>query len=254
MLLTIIFLCISAFVAGFIDSIAGGGGLISLPALLAAGIPSHIALGTNKLQSMCGTSFSVINYARKNKIIWKAALTGLPFALIGSWIGARTTLIIPSATLAKVLIFMLPPAVILMLASNALLNKKTDTTKCNSNMYLNISIVCLMIGAYDGFFGPGTGTFLIVLMVLLCKIPLINASATAKVFNLASNVGAVLSFMISGHIYYALAIAMAVSNIAGNLTGSSMAIKKGNPFIQKFVYIAIGILFIYLIWNNYIRA
>ena len=251
MFLTILFLCTSAFVAGFIDSIAGGGGLISLPALLAAGIPPHIALGTNKFQSMFGTSGAVINYAKKSKIVWKAALVGIPFALIGSWIGARMTLIIPPNTLAKILIFMLPPAVILMVASNSLMNKKVSTGPCKTNTYLIVSLVCFFVGAYDGFFGPGTGTFLIVLMVLFCKIPLINASATAKVFNLASNIGAVVIFMVSGHIYYALGIAMAVSNIAGNLTGSSMAIKRGNTFVQKFVYIAIGILFIYLVWTQY---
>lgn len=251
MFLTILFLCSAGFVAGFIDSIAGGGGLISLPALLAAGIPPHVALGTNKFQSMFGTSGAVINYAKKHKIMWKAALVGIPFALVGSWIGARLTLIIAPAMLAKVLIFMLPPAVLLMAASNSLMNKKKGAKVCKTNNYLTISLVCFFIGAYDGFFGPGTGTFLIVLMVLLCKIPLINASATAKVFNLASNVGAVVIFIVSGHVYYALGIAMAVSNIAGNLTGSSLAIKRGNTFVQKFVYIAIGILFVYLIWSQY---
>ncbi len=251
MFLKILFLCSSGFVAGFIDSIAGGGGLISLPALLAAGIPSHIALGTNKFQSMFGTSGAVINYAKKNKIIWKAALIGVPFALFGSWIGAKLTLIIEPGTLAKVLIFMLPPAAILMFVSNSLVNRKKDPKVCRIDNYLIISLVCLFVGTYDGFFGPGTGTFLIVLMVLLCRIPLINASATAKVFNLASNIGAVAAFIVSGNVYYALGIVMAVSNIAGNLTGSSLAIKKGNPFVQKFVYIAIGILFVYLIWTQY---
>lgn len=251
MFLTILFLCSAGFVAGFIDSIAGGGGLISLPALLAAGIPSHIALGTNKFQSMFGTSGAVINYAKKGKIIWKAALIGIPFALFGSWIGARLTLVIAPGILAKVLIFMLPPAAILMFASNSLIRKQKDPRACRINNYTIISMVCLFVGTYDGFFGPGTGTFLIVLMVLLCRIPLINASATAKVFNLASNIGAVIAFIMSGHVYYALGLAMAVSNIAGNITGSSLAIKKGNSFVQKFVYIAIGILFVYLIWTQY---
>ncbi len=251
MFLTILFLCSSGFIAGFIDSIAGGGGLISLPALLAAGIPPHLALGTNKFQSMFGTAGAVINYAKKNKIMWKAALVGVPFALFGSWAGARMTLFIPASTLSKVLIFMLPLAVILMITSNALVNKKAEPKHSKRNIYITVSLVCLFVGIYDGFFGPGTGTFLIVLMVLLCKIPLINASATAKVFNLASNIGAVVIFIVSGHVYYSLGVAMAVSNIAGNLTGSTLAIKRGNTFIQKFVYIAIGILFAYLVWNQY---
>ena len=251
MFLTILFLCTAGFVAGFIDSIAGGGGLISLPALLAAGIPPHIALGTNKFQSLFGTTSAVINYAKKNKIMWKAALVGVPFALAGSWIGSRMTLLVPATILAKVLIFLLPPAVILMFISNTLVNKKPGTSYSKRNIYLVISLVCLLVGTYDGFFGPATGTFFIVLMVLMCKIPLINASATAKVFNLASNIGSVTVFIVSGNVYYAIGVAMAVSNIAGNLTGSTLAIKRGNTFIQKFVYIAIGILFVYLVWNQY---
>ena len=250
-MLQLMFLCIAAFTAGFIDSIAGGGGLISLPAILATGIPSHIALGTNKLQSMCGTSFSVINYARRNKVIWKVALIGVPFSLIGSWIGTELTLIIASSTMAKVLIFMLPPAAILMMVSRSLLKKEGLEPKCTRNMYYKIALVCLLIGTYDGFFGPGTGTFFIVFLVLLCQIPLISASATSKVFNLASNVGAVVTFIASGNVYYSLGIAMAISNIAGNIVGSSLAIKRGNDLVQKFVYIAIGILFVYLLWTQY---
>ena len=245
----LIFLCIAAFVAGFVDSIAGGGGLISLPAIMAAGLPPHVALGTNKLQSMCGTTFATINYARKGKIIWKAALVGVPMSLIGSAAGTKLALLFPVALLAKVLIILLPPATILMFVSNSLLKSKNEKTSCPTNMLLIVAVVCFFIGIYDGFFGPGTGTFLIVFMVLMCQIPLINASATSKTFNLASNIGSVIVFAIAGKIYYPMAFAMAAANIAGNITGSNLAIKKGNSLVQKFVILAIAILFVYLIFN-----
>jgi hypothetical protein len=245
----LIFLVVAAFTAGFIDSIAGGGGLISLPALMAAGLPPHIALGTNKLQSVFGTFFATINYARKDKIIWKAAFVGIPLALIGSALGAKLTLFLSIGLLAKILIFLLPPATILMFLSNSLLKEKKIKSSFSTRRLLAVAFVCFFIGIYDGFYGPGTGTFLIVFMVLLCRMPLINASATAKTFNLASNIGAVVTFALAGKIYYPTAIIMAVANIAGNLTGSSLAIKKGNLFIQRFVYIAILILFVYLLFN-----
>lgn len=245
----LIFLFVAAFIAGFIDSIAGGGGLISLPALMVAGLPPHIALGTNKLQSMCGTFFATINYARKDKILWKAALIGIPVALLGSAIGSKLTLLIPVNILAKVLIILLPPATILMFFSKSLLNTKKAIRVITPGVLWIVAGVCFVVGMYDGFFGPGTGTFLIVFMVILCRIPLLNASATAKAFNLASNVGSVVVFAIAGKIYYSTAIIMAVANIAGNLTGSNLAIKKGNILIQRFVYLAIAILFVYLIFS-----
>jgi len=246
----LIFLFIAAFVAGFIDSIAGGGGLISLPALMAAGLPSHIALGTNKLQSVCGTFFATLNYARKDKVLWKAAFVGVPMALLGSALGAKLTLFLSVTLLTKVLIILLPPATILMFLSNSLLKEKDIKSRFSTRRLLAVALVCFFIGIYDGFYGPGTGTFFIVFMVLLCRMPLINASATAKTFNLASNIGAVVIFIAAGKIYYPTAIIMAVANIAGNLTGSSLAIKKGNLLVQRFVYIAIAILFIYLLVKN----
>ena len=245
----LIFLFAAAFAAGFIDSIAGGGGLISLPVLMIAGIPPHVALGTNKLQSVFGTFFATINYARKDKVIWKAALVGIPLALIGSALGAKLTLFISVGLLAKILIFLLPPATILMFLSNSLMKEKNIKSSFSTRRLTAVAMVCFVIGLYDGFYGPGTGTFLIVLLVLVCRIPLINASATAKTFNLASNIGAVIMFAIAGKIYYPTAIIMAVANIAGNLTGSSLAIKKGNMFVQRFVYLAIIILFVYLLFN-----
>ena len=245
----LIFLFVAAFTAGFVDSIAGGGGLISLPALMAAGLPPHVVLGTNKLQSMCGTFFATINYARKDKILWKAAIIGIPLALLGSALGSKLTLIISIKLLAKILILLLPPATILMVLSRSLMKEKKEKALCPVNIFYIVAGVCFVIGMYDGFFGPGTGTFLIVFMVLLCKMPLINASATAKTFNLASNVGSVIVFAIAGKIYYPTAIIMAVANIAGNLVGSNLAIKKGNVLIQRFVYLAIAILFVYLIFN-----
>jgi uncharacterized membrane protein YfcA len=260
------FLSLAGFAAGFIDSIGGGGGLISLPALLAAGLPPYLALGTNKFQSTLGTGFALFNFHRKAKVVWRTAFIGVPFALIGSVVGTRLALIISQAILAKVLIILLPPAAILIFVSKRFMKPNAipagvsaapagkywrgglvHLSGQDSREFLIISLVCLIIGAYDGFFGPGTGTFLIVALILFARLTPIKASATAKTFNLASNFGSFVMFIASGHVYYAYAAGMAAANIAGNLLGSHTAIKKGDALVRSIVLISLTILFIYLL-------
>lgn len=249
-----VFLFLAAFFAGLIDSIAGGGGLISLPALLACGLPAHIALGTNKMQSTCGTTFALANFHRNAKVVWRTAFIGIPFALLGSVLGAKIALIIPQIYLAKILVVLLPPAAILMFTSRTLIRSEAplSTTHKTRRTTMITILVCLAIGIYDGFFGPGTGTFLIVALVIFMGIPAVQSSATAKTFNLASNIGAFFMFMVSGHIDYKIGAIMAGANICGNLIGSHLAIKRGDTFVQKIVYVSLALLFFYLVWKYYI--
>jgi len=247
MFLTFSFLILAAFFAGLIDSIAGGGGLISLPALLATGIPPHLALGTNKFQSTLGTTVATLNFHRKAKIIWKIALVGIPCSLAGSVFGARLALLIDQTILAKVLVVILPPAAILMFSSKTLLKHITVTSPSIVDFWVLTPIICTVIGIYDGFFGPGTGTFLIVGLVLVSHLPLINASATAKTFNLASNIGAFITFALAGEVNFIIGALMAGGNILGNFIGSHYAIKHGNALVHKIVYISIATLFTYLV-------
>jgi len=243
---------LAGFLAGFIDSVAGGGGLISLPALLAAGVPAHVALGTNKLQSMCGTTFALFNFHRHAKVLWRIAAAGVPFSLAGSAAGARLALLIPPSVLGKVLVVILPPAALLMFSSRHLLRPTYGERHTGAAFWIPTIIACSAIGLYDGFFGPGTGTFLILALVLFSKIPLLNATATAKTFNLASNVAAFVTFLMAGSIDYAIGLAMAACNIAGNLIGSHFAIKHGHEFIRKLLMVAVALLFSYLVWKYYL--
>lgn len=261
MMFALTLLVLAAFFAGLIDSIAGGGGLISLPALLAYGLPAHIALGTNKMQSTCGTTFALANFHRNAKVVWKTALTGIPFALLGSVLGARIALVIPQIYLAKVLVVLLPPAAILMFVCRSNLSSPhkrgprshaLDSRFRWNDRILPTILICSTIGIYDGFFGPGTGTFLIVALVIFLGIPAVQSSATAKTFNLASNIGAFFTFMLSGHIDYKIGVVMAGANICGNLIGSHLAIKRGDTFVQKIVYVSLALLFVYLLWKYYI--
>ncbi len=244
------FLCLAGFLGGFIDSIAGGGGLITLPALVAAGVPPHVALGVNKFQGTFGTSMAVANFARKSKIIWKIAALGIPFALIGAAIGAELILSIPESVVAKVIVALLPPIAAFIFLSKTLKFKRREKASFAS-LWIATPLVCFFVGMYDGFLGPGTGTFLILALVFFSRLPFINASATAKTFNLASNVGGLVTFIIGGHIFYHLALPMAAGNILGNVIGSHYAIKHGDGFVKKLLLVSISILFVYLIWKYF---
>ena len=252
MSLALAFLCVAAFAAGLIDSIAGGGGLISLPALLAAGVPPHIALGTNKLQSMSGTAVALANFHRHAKVLWKIAAVGVPFALVSSALGARLALIVPPSMLGKALIILLPPAAAAIFLSRSLLHPVGIHLPHGQKFWLPTIAACSVVGLYDGFFGPGTGTFLILALVLFSRVPLLNASATAKTFNLASNVGAFVAFAHSGSVDYKIGISMALANIAGGYAGSRLAIRHGDTFVRRMLMVAVGALFIYLVWKYYL--
>lgn len=238
-----------SFLAGFIDAVAGGGGLILMPSLLVAGIPPQLALGTNKFAGMLGTMTALMNFVRGRKVIWKIALVGLAFSVIGSVLGTRAILHFDQATAAKIIIFLLPvPAVMIFLPTKRI---KTSVAEFSAvNMYLHVPLLCLVIGFYDGFFGPGTGTFLIFGFYAFLGLHLINASAISKVFNLASNVGSFVTFVLADKVLYSIGIPIALANILGGYIGSSLAIKKGQEFIKIMLILVFIILFVTLVFKQ----
>ncbi len=242
------FLCAVSFFAGFIDSVAGGGGLLTLPALIAVNLPPHIALGTNKFQSMLGTAFALANFTRTAKVVWKIAAIGVPCAILGSILGAKLVLFIPPSFLAKIIVVMIPPLALFVFFSGRMYKISIRGISDSKFAFWVITpLACLMVGAYDGFLGPGTGTFLILILVFFSRISYLNASATAKTFNLASNIGAFFTFLVSGYVFLPYAMAMAGFNILGNIIGSHYAIKHGGEFVKKGLIVSLSLLFIYLI-------
>jgi len=248
----VLLLCLMSFLAGFIDSVAGGGGLVMMPALLLAGISPQSALGTNKFASMCGTSTALANFMRNGKVIWKIAGFGLAFSIIGSVIGTNAILYFDQNTTAKVIVIMLPiTAVITFLPKKQLKTSISEFSR--KELYLYTPLLCFIIGLYDGFFGPGTGTFLIFVFYVFLGLHLLNASAISKVFNLASNVGSFVTFAFAGKVLYGIGAPIALSNIAGGYLGSILAIRKGQKFIKVFLLIVFAILFLTLllrIWKG----
>lgn len=246
----IVFCSLAALAAGFIDSIAGGGGLLTVPALLLAGVPPHLALGTNKMQSSMGTAAALISFANGHLVQWRIALWSLPFSLLGSAIGSNLALWLDEQLLGKILIGLLPIAMVCTLVPK---KERKNAGMSGVSFWGLIPVVCLTIGAYDGFFGPGTGSFLILAFHWIVGLGLVQASATVKVMNLASNVGALAVFLWSGQVLWALALPMVVASIAGNWLGSRTAMRLGPAAVRRFLTVSLGLLLATLIWRTLAR-
>ena len=246
----ILFCTCAAFVAGFIDSIAGGGGLITIPALLLSGLPPQLALGTNKVGCCLGTGVAMLNFARSNLILWRLALLGVGFSLVGAGIGTELALYISPDLLGKVLVLLLPFA---MLATLMPKKEQKNPPLTSGRRYWILAPLCfLIVGIYDGFFGPGTGSFLILALHWVLRISLLEASATSKVMNFASNLGARFLFIWNGAVIWSVGLPMMAANIAGNWLGSRLAIKVGTEAVRRFLWVSLSLLLATLIWRFFI--
>ncbi len=239
--------CPLVFLAGFIDSIAGGGGLISLPAFLIAGVPPHMALGTNKLSSTLGTTVSTIRYGKNGFIRGKIAIAASVAALIGSPIGANLSLLI-SETVIKNMMIVVLPVVAFYVLRNKNMGEGAGVDTLPENRVLVIAILAaFVVGMYDGFYGPGTGTFLILILTGVAKMNIKKASGLTKVINLSSNVAALVTFVMNGKVLYPLGFAAAAFCIMGHYIGSGMVVSNGRKIVRPVVLVVLAILFVKII-------
>lgn len=235
-------LSILCFLAAFIDSIAGGGGMISLPAFMAVGLPPHIALGTNKVSAAIGTLASSLNFLRSNKIIIPLVTRFAPLALIGAIFGVKTALLIPPNYFQPISFFLL-----ICVFIYSLMNKNLGESYSYSGIHsADIKWGCafaFVIGFYDGFLGPGTGSFLIFMLIKIFHLDFAHATATTKFINLASNVISAALYFYAGKLNLPLGLIMAVIMIVGAFVGSSLAIYKGSKFIKPvFLLVTITLI------------
>lgn len=238
----IIILCAIAFFAGFVDSIAGGGGLFLVPGFLLVGLPPQVALGQEKIVSTLGTLAAIRNFLRESRIVWKVALLGIPFSLLGAYSGAHLILMIDPAIVGKLLLGLIPIGIILFLMPK---NREIEQTPVsNAKLFMLVPLVCLFVGFYDGFFGPGTGSMFILAFHYILKMNLISSSANSKLFNFASNIGALIAFVIGGKVIYTIALPLVASNILGNHFGSLLAVQQGGTLIRKVLIFSMFSLFV----------
>jgi uncharacterized membrane protein YfcA len=236
----IIILCIAAFAAGFIDAIVGGGGLIQTPATLITlpQYPVATLLGTTKIPSFIGTSMAAWQYARIVQLRWKLLAMMCSVALLAAYAGSKTVSIISNAFM-KPVIFGVLILVGIYTYSKKNFGSNTTITKPPKNEWLIAASFSLLIGFYDGFIGPGAGSFLVLFFISALGFDFLRASAHAKFVNLATNMGSIIFFSSSGHILYQYAIPMAICNFTGSILGTRLAILKGNSFIRIFFLIVV---------------
>ncbi|MBQ0072035.1 MAG: TSUP family transporter [Spirochaetales bacterium] len=255
----ILILMVLVFLAGFIDSIAGGGGLISLTSYYAVGLPPVYAIGNNKFSSTFGTIFATINYARNKKIVWRIALSSVLFCLVGSFLGAQIALRYADTLLRYVLLVILPVLTVFTLKKKKnrsvnlikVVGENPLTLEVPASAYILIALLAFLIGLYDGFFGPGAGTFYTLLFSIL-GLPMIYAAGTTKVLNLTSNIAAFMTFILNGNILYSVGIPCVFASILGNIMGSNLAIKRDTGFIRKVLVLVIALLYIKIVMEFFL--
>lgn len=232
--------CALVFLAGFVDSIAGGGGLISLPAYYAVGLPPALAAGTNKMGAFWGTAVATGNFARKKRIPWKPGLASLLGSLPGSWLGAQLFRLIPETTVRVIVLVALPVIAVFVLAKKDGLTPRRLVRP--EHTLPACFLIGLIVGIYDGLVGPGTGTFLQLLFISVIGMQALDASGAARLVNLGSNIGALVSFVAQGKILYSLALPAAAFGMLGNYLGSSLALKKGASVIRTLLIVVMVLL------------
>ena len=235
--------CPLVFLAGLIDSIAGGGGLISLPAYLIAGVPPHIALGTNKTSSSMGTVVSAAKLVKNGFVDRRTAVPGGLCAVAGAIVGATISLYVEDTVITHMMIVILPVVAFYVLRSRTLGESEKTGTLTGGRLIGAVCGIGLVMGIYDGFYGPGTGTFLLLLLTGLAHLDTRRAAGTTKVMNLSSNLAALATFLINGKVYYSLGLVSGLFCIAGHYIGSSLVVRGGRRVVRPMILVVLCILF-----------
>ncbi len=235
-------LCPLVFLAGFVDSIAGGGGLISLTSYMACGLPTTVALGTNKFSAVVGGTIASANYIRTKNYDLATLIGAFPFALIGSWLGASATLLIDARIFSVIILIATP-----LIAAVVLLDKSYAGHERNLVLTKKILIsiaIGLTVGFYDGFYGPGAGTFMQMGFILLAGINVKKSCGNARMVNWASNFGSLMNFLRTDNVLFKVAVPCALCSIAGNYLGSRLAIRKDVKIVKPMMLVVVGLLFV----------
>ncbi len=236
--------CPLIFLAGLVDSIAGGGGLISLPAYLLAGLPTHHAIGTNKLSSAVGTTVSASRFCKNRFVDWGVAIPSILLSLVGSTLGAQLSMHLSESIMKHVLMIVLPIVAYYVLRSRSLKEDTSEKSVTRKRVYLITCLASFFLGAYDGFYGPGTGSFLILIFTGLARMDIKKAAGNTKLVNLASNIAALVTYLTGGKVVILLGATAALFSIAGNYVGSGLVIKNGHKVIRPIILVVLSLLFL----------
>ena len=241
--------CPLVFLGGLIDAVAGGGGLITLPAYLIAGLPAHMASGTNKCGNAFGTVLATGRFLKRGDVHIPSAAAGAAGALVGAWLGVQINLVMPEQMLYYVMLAVVPVMAVFLLLKRDFGQEDRSGELSRGQLMAMAAGIGLIIGGYDGFFGPGAGTFLMLAFTGLCRFDLLTASGNTKVANSASNLASLVTFAIAGKVMWAVGIPAALCGIAGNYLGSSLALKGGAKVIRPMFFVVLTLLLARLIYG-----
>ena len=231
---------VGVFCASFMDAIGGGGGIISVPVYLLAGLPVHNALGTNKLSSCLGTAASTFRYIKNGFVDWSLGIPSIALAMIGAYFGTSLQIIVSEKYLKYLLLIVLPVVAVILLKQKKFPEEKGEINEWKRRIIVWVS--SLVIGMYDGFYGPGTGTFLLLIFCNIAKMDLRTASGNVKIVNLASNIGAVTTSALAGKVIAPIGLIAAIFSITGHYLGAGVTIKNGAKIVRPVIFIVIGLL------------
>ncbi len=238
--------CPLLFFAGLVDAIGGGGGLISLPAFLLAGLPAHTAIATNKLSSSMGTTVATVRLCRGGNVYWKLAIFTVVVAVCGSSLGANLNLLVDE----KIMVYIL--AAVLPITAFIVLNKKIFSEKHDNKVDENISkktflvagLAALIIGTYDGFYGPGTGTFLLLSFTVFAGLNIKSANAHTKIINLTTNITSLIVYLVNGEGMIILGLCAGLCNMIGGWIGAGLMLKNGTKIVRPAIVLVLVLLLI----------
>ncbi|MDO5445190.1 MAG: sulfite exporter TauE/SafE family protein [Eubacteriales bacterium] len=242
---TYLIVCPFVFLAGFVDAIAGGGGIISLPVYMIAGLPVHNALATNKLSSSFGSATATYRYWKSGYIKWKQTIFCIVCAFAGSSLGAKCALMIDDRFFRIIMLIVIPVTAAFLLFRKGVLNEKEPY-----GLIKTIIISCIIaffIGFYDGIYGPGTGTFLLILLTGTARITLREANGTAKAINFASNISALTVYLLNSAVIFPLGLAAGAFNLAGSYLGTKCFDKGGVKIVKPVMFFVLAVFFIKII-------
>lgn len=235
--------CPFIFLAGFVDAVAGGGGVISLPAYLFAGLPAHMAAGTNKLSAGFGTIMAAFKYLRDGKVKLRIAVFAAVGSVAGATIGTNLALFISEQLLKGLMLVAIPLVAIFLMMQKGMGSENVEKEMSVVKQSILATCIGLIMGCYDGLIGPGTGTFLILLFSAVMGLELVTSSGCAKVSNLASNITSMIIYTLNGKVLFWLALPAAVCAMLGGYTGAHFAIKGGAKNVRYVMFVVLALLF-----------
>jgi len=244
-LLGIAFVCFASMVAGFVDSIAGGGGFITFPAYLIAGVPIHATIATNKLSSTMGTTIATIKYLMNGYVLLWLVLPSIVCAAVGSFVGSNLSMLANETVIRWLMLAVIPFAAVFTLKKDSFTRFKQAYGR--KKTILITSAIALAMGFYDGFYGPGTGTFLMILLAGIARLDVQHCAGTTKVINLTTNITALAVFLINGQVYLLLGIVCGIFNIIGNYIGATLFTDKGAKVVRPLIIVVLIIFTVRII-------